>query len=86
MDEIVLGLEMVGYLFIWVVGSTSWVLTEGWEDRVKGKGLTIKEWVDQRLILAHPVIGGFLSHCGWNSVLESLLRGVLLLICLMGAE
>ncbi|XP_010685168.2 UDP-glycosyltransferase 73C3 [Beta vulgaris subsp. vulgaris] len=86
MDEIALGLEMAGYPFVCVVRSTSWKLPEGWEERVKSKGMIIREWVDQRSILSHPSVGGFLSHCGWNSVLESLGRGVPLLTWPMGAE
>ncbi|XP_030470882.1 UDP-glycosyltransferase 90A2-like [Syzygium oleosum] len=73
MDNIAHGLEMAGYPFIWAVKSATWVLPDnGWEDRLKGRGLVVHDWVDQRRILSHPAIGGFLSHCGWNSVLESL--------------
>ncbi|KAM0959321.1 hypothetical protein TB2_024116 [Malus domestica] len=86
MDEIAYGLEMAGYRFIWAVRSKTWRAGEGWERRVEGRGFVVRDWVDQRSILAHPTVGGFLSHCGWNSVMESLSMGVPLLAWPMGAE
>ncbi|KAJ6727557.1 GLYCOSYLTRANSFERASE [Salix purpurea] len=86
MEEIALGLEMAGEQFIWVVRSKTWVPPVGWEERVGERGLVMRDWVDQRGILAHPVIGGFLTHCGWNSVLEGLSMGVPLLAWPKGAE
>lgn len=79
MDEIALGLEMAGHPFLWVVRSMTWVPPDGWNERMGRRGLVVRDWVDQRSILAHPATGGFLSHCGWNSVLESLSNGVPLL-------
>ncbi|KAI3468529.1 hypothetical protein Pfo_025192 [Paulownia fortunei] len=39
-------------------------------------GLIIRGWAPQLLILRHPSTGGFLSHCGWNSTMEAIGRGV----------
>ncbi|XP_028105339.1 UDP-glycosyltransferase 90A1-like [Camellia sinensis] len=86
MDEIAMGLEMASHPFIWVVPSTKWTPPDGWEERVKERGLIAKDWVEQRSILAHPSMGGFLSRCGWNSVLESLLNGIPMLGWPMGAK
>ncbi|PIA58859.1 hypothetical protein AQUCO_00400008v1 [Aquilegia coerulea] len=86
LDEIAYGLEMCGHPFIWAVRSKSWTVPDGMEDRIKGRGWMVKDWLDQRSILAHRATGGFLSHCGWNSVLESLCMGVPLVGWPMGAE
>ncbi|KAK6285769.1 hypothetical protein POUND7_011948, partial [Theobroma cacao] len=42
----------------------------------KGKGLVLPSWAPQKETLGHGSTGGFLTHCGWNSVLESIANGV----------
>jgi hypothetical protein len=86
LDEVAFGLEESGSPFIWVSRSETWSLPSGMEEKKKGRGLIVKEWVDQRQILSHRAIGGFLSHCGWNSVLESLSADVPILAWPMIAE
>ncbi|KAK9275215.1 hypothetical protein L1049_022477 [Liquidambar formosana] len=48
----------------------------GLDSRVGKRGLIIRGWAPQLLILSHPSTGGFLSHCGWNSTVEAIGRGV----------
>ncbi|KAH7524257.1 hypothetical protein FEM48_Zijuj06G0100100 [Ziziphus jujuba var. spinosa] len=86
LDEVALGLEESGHPFIWVVRSKTWNPPEGLEERIRGKGLIAREFVNQKEILWHRAVGGFLSHCGWNSVLESVTAGVPILAWPMIAE
>lgn len=53
-------------------------LPEGFEERMKSKGLglIIWGWAPQLLILSHPSLGAFMTHCGWNSTLESITLGI----------
>ncbi|KAM1049964.1 hypothetical protein ACFX2I_031683 [Malus domestica] len=88
MMELALGLEESGRPFIWVIRPpvgydmkgefrAEW-LPEGFEDRMsRGKqGLVVHNWAPQLEILSHKSTGVFVSHCGWNSVMESLSQGV----------
>lgn len=53
-------------------------LPDGFEERMKrkGLGLMIWGWAPQLLILSHPSTGAFMTHCGWNSTLESITLGI----------
>eukprot|EP01018_Ginkgo_biloba_P004663 Gb_26407 [translate_table: standard] len=85
MRELSLGLEASQQAFVWAlrppVGTTelsSSYLPYGFEEQMRAntKQFLIRGWAPQLMILSHPSTGGFLSHCGWNSVLESISHGV----------
>ncbi|XP_026384154.1 UDP-glycosyltransferase 90A2-like [Papaver somniferum] len=71
--EIAIGLENSGEHFLWVLRLPSFDNDEfmvEFEERVKERGLLVKnQWVAQVEILSHKCVHGFMSHCGWNSVL-----------------
>ncbi|GAB4848206.1 hypothetical protein Ancab_002873 [Ancistrocladus abbreviatus] len=89
--EVAKGLERSGHLFLWSLrrpppsdekygppqdyDDLEGVLPEGFLDRTDKIGKIIG-WAPQVAVLSHPAIGGFISHCGWNSMLESLWFGV----------
>ncbi|KAH7549911.1 hypothetical protein JRO89_XS13G0104300 [Xanthoceras sorbifolium] len=87
--EMATGLEQSEYKFLWslrisppnnevLVYNQSLnddIFPVGFLERIRGRGM-ICEWAPQVEVLAHKAIGGFVSHCGWNSILESLWYGV----------
>ena len=52
------------------------LLPDGFLDRTKERGLMVKSWAPQVAVLNHASVGGFVTHCGWNSVLEAVCAGV----------
>ncbi|XP_061349784.1 probable UDP-glucosyl transferase 73B6 [Gastrolobium bilobum] len=85
--EMACGIEASGHEFIWVVPEKKgkddeseeekekW-LPKGFEERNGKKGMIIRGWAPQVLILDHPAVGAFLTHCGWNSTVEAVSAGV----------
>lgn len=98
MMALAIGLEASAKSFIWVIRPpigfdlrgefrSEW-LPEGFEERIKEikQGLLVRNWAPQLEILSHKSTGAFLSHCGWNSVIESLSQGVPVIGWPMAAE
>ncbi|CAA7019685.1 unnamed protein product [Microthlaspi erraticum] len=88
--EIAVALERSGHRFLWSLRRPSpdvmkerpgeytdmeEVLPEGFFDRTKERG-KVMGWAPQVAVLEKSAIGGFVTHCGWNSMLESLWFGV----------
>lgn len=90
--ELAIGLERSGVKFIWVlrdadkgdifsdggsrIKNINDQLPKGYEERVNDRGIIVRDWAPQLEILRHPSTGGFISHCGWNSCMESISNGV----------
>ncbi|KAI3519370.1 hypothetical protein L1887_08425 [Cichorium endivia] len=88
--EIAIAIERSGYRFIWSLrrppsedqkgfpgeyADYNEVLPDGFLERTAGKGKVVG-WIPQTAVLADEAVGGFVSHCGWNSILESIWYGV----------
>ncbi|GLT36239.1 hypothetical protein SLA2020_106310 [Shorea laevis] len=86
MRELQDSLESIEYRFLWVLKSSKVdkddkedleaLLSHSFVESTKNRGIVVKGWINQQEILAHPAIGGFVSHCGWNSVGEAAQRGI----------
>ncbi|KAG6496181.1 zeatin O-glucosyltransferase-like [Zingiber officinale] len=85
--ELAAGLEASGRRFLWVLRAADRcdIFSEDAENkrlppefyaRVEGRGMVVRGWAPQVEILSHPATGGFMSHCGWNSCIESFAAGV----------
>nr|XP_043631497.1 UDP-glycosyltransferase 86A1-like [Erigeron canadensis] len=77
LGEIAYGLLQSGVSFVWalrpgmVSSNEPDALPLGFEDQTKDQGLIVP-WCNQKAVISHASIGGFLTHCGWNSILESI--------------
>ncbi|KAL4310762.1 hypothetical protein GQ457_01G046790 [Hibiscus cannabinus] len=77
-QELVLGLELTGLPFLAALKppmgaeTIESALPEGFQERVKGRGLVHGGWVPQQLILRHPSVGCFVTHCGSGSLAEGM--------------
>ncbi|XP_062172568.1 UDP-glycosyltransferase 87A1-like [Alnus glutinosa] len=71
MDELAAGLRDSGARFLWVARGETRRLKE-----VCGEMGLVVPWCDQLRVLSHSSVGGFLTHCGWNSTKEGVFCGV----------
>ena len=90
-QELAMGLEMSGQRFLLVLRPSKNaenlpVFPEGFEELIKGRGFVHIGWVPQLFVLSHRAVGGFLTHCGWNSTLETICRGLPMLTWPIQAE
>lgn len=75
------GLVNSGIKFLWVIRPDTIIDGGGWEwewewNNIPEENGYIVEWAPQEKVLNHEAIGGFLTHSGWNSCLESIYSGV----------
>ena len=79
-QELVLGLELSSWPFLAALKppfgaeSIEEALPKGFEERVQGRGIVQGGWVQQLLILKHPSVGCFITHCGSGSFFEALMN------------
>ncbi|KAM0887005.1 hypothetical protein ACQ4PT_029331 [Festuca glaucescens] len=88
LKEIARGLESSEHRFLWAVSSPpeeqsefpepdlERLLPAGFLERMKGRGMVVKNWVPQAEVVRHEAVGAFVTHCGWNSTLEAIMSGL----------
>ncbi|TVU50171.1 hypothetical protein EJB05_01531, partial [Eragrostis curvula] len=75
LEEISWGLANSGYNFLWVIRKDQHALPAAFLAATAGRG-RVTSWCPQEAVLRHDAVGAFLTHCGWNSMLESICAGV----------
>ncbi|KAL7235985.1 hypothetical protein ACSBR1_019296 [Camellia fascicularis] len=80
LSEFAWGLANSNYSFLWVirpdlVDGGEEILSSDFMAVIRDRGLLLG-WCPQERVLGHVSVGGFLTHCGWNSILESICEGV----------
>ncbi|KAK7381290.1 hypothetical protein VNO78_33864 [Psophocarpus tetragonolobus] len=75
MEELAYGLRECSNYFLWIVRASEEIKLPKDFKKKSEKGLIVT-WCSQLKVLAHEAIGCFVTHCGWNSTLETLCLGV----------
>uniref|UniRef100_A0A6N2L7E3 Glycosyltransferase n=1 Tax=Salix viminalis TaxID=40686 RepID=A0A6N2L7E3_SALVM len=78
--EFGMGLANSGHPFLWIIrpdmiAGDCAVWPPEFTEETKDRGF-ISSWCPQEEVLNHPSVGGFLTHCGWGSITESISSGV----------
>ncbi|GFP80570.1 UDP-glycosyltransferase 87a2 [Phtheirospermum japonicum] len=73
LDEIIAGVCASGVRFLWVSRGEA---ENGLQEKCGGVNGLVVPWCDQLKVLCHPSVGGFWSHCGWNSTKEGAFAGL----------
>ncbi|KAL3525859.1 hypothetical protein ACH5RR_014231 [Cinchona calisaya] len=91
-EELAHGLELTDRPFLWVwrqdstdEAESNATYLEEFQQRIARKGKMVF-WAPQQKVLSHPSIACFMSHCGWNSTVESISNGVPILCCPHSAD
>ncbi|KAH9318027.1 hypothetical protein KI387_019796 [Taxus chinensis] len=74
-EQLAEGLEATRRPFLWVLRGVEKFLSVAYLERLRERAC-MPSWVPQARVLSHPSVGCFLTHCGWNSTLESIAAGV----------
>ncbi|KAL3643477.1 hypothetical protein CASFOL_014292 [Castilleja foliolosa] len=78
-DELLLGFEMTNFPFLIALrppegfDTLEEAMPKGFKERTKERGIVRSGWVPQNLILKHPSVGSFVTHCGYGSMWEGLM-------------
>ncbi|KAL6884670.1 hypothetical protein ACP4OV_010606 [Aristida adscensionis] len=86
--ELAMGLASSGYDFMLVIRddlAKDFVLPQDFFEETKERGY-VTSWCPQDAVLRHSAIGAFVTHCGWNSTLESISSGVPMLCLPFAAD
>lgn len=80
LTEFAWGLANSKKTFLWVirpdiVAGDSAMVPKEFVEETQGRSM-LTSWCPQEQVLKHPAVGGFLTHCGWNSTIESIAGGV----------
>ncbi|KAI3844654.1 hypothetical protein MKX03_026756 [Papaver bracteatum] len=77
MEEILAGLRDSGVRYLFISrGDTSGQEGSLSDEEMKSTNSLVVPWCDQLRVLCHSSVGGFWTHCGWNSTLEGVYSGV----------
>ncbi|PKI66582.1 hypothetical protein CRG98_013026 [Punica granatum] len=78
LEEIIAGVRDSGARSLWVARGNTSFIRDAIGDRVPN---LVVPWCNQLKVLCHDSVGGFWTHCGWNSTLEAIFSGVPMLTC-----